>query len=131
MMYGKKRIACENCRKSKIKCDQHKPNCGQCNKKNRICIYLPQSYSASSNYEANLYITNIRIQHKIPITNQTTLRHLFLSSNSNRLWTLRIMKGSIYYHDPKFLWVRHGRITESMGFLKESIKPWYCYIRIF
>ena len=131
MTSGEKRIACENCRRSKIKCDQHKPNCGQCGKKSRICIYLPQLYSSSSPYDANQYITNIRIQHKIPISSQTTLRHLFLSSYSNRLWTFRIMKGSIYYNDPKFLWVRHGRITESMGFLKESIKNWYCYICLF
>ena len=120
MLAKKRNHCCVFCNKLKIKCNMEKPTCNQCLKRNRICIYLKKGEKFSSDLQQ--YITNIRIQYKIPISAETTVEQIFLSSKANQLWLLRLIRGTIFYSDPNFLWIRSGRITESLEFLQTSAK---------
>ena len=110
---------CELCHKLKIKCDLKQPNCNQCLKRGKICIYLQKR---KYNTELQQYIANIRIQHKIPISTETSIEQIFLSSKSNQIWLLRLIRGTIFNQDPNFLWIRNGRLTESSNFLQACAK---------
>ena len=116
----KRNQCCVHCNKFKIKCNVEKPSCNQCLKRNRICIYLQKGTKFSSDLQE--YITDIRIKHKIPISADTTVEQIFLSSKSNQLWLLRLIRGKVFYNDPNFLWIRNGRITESLDFLQTCAK---------
>lgn len=34
-----RRVACDSCRRRKVRCDGNQPTCGRCNKLNQICVY--------------------------------------------------------------------------------------------
>ena len=122
-MLGKKRLCCENCRKSKIKCNHGKPQCDQCVKRGRICVYLYDVLPAPTPYsDIHQYLTMIKIQHRIPISKESSLEQIFLSSKSNRYWIFVYIKGYIFHSDPTFGWIRNGRITESVKLINTAAR---------
>ncbi|KAL4934012.1 Zn(II)2Cys6 transcription factor domain-containing protein [Aspergillus undulatus] len=67
---------CRTCRTRKVKCDEAKPTCRNCTKRNRVCRYD----SSSENLEANdpVVTEDVRNDHAQPLPSSPDLASIFL-----------------------------------------------------
>ncbi|KAG9547879.1 hypothetical protein KCU71_g14535, partial [Aureobasidium melanogenum] len=72
--HKKSRHGCENCKKRHYKCDEGKPSCGGCNKRNVECSFTT-SQSPASDVSANTKVFNA-ISHNITNHNGDTVSPL-------------------------------------------------------